>query len=216
MGCYMLAFATAWWPRGSALPLADWIGGYTDAELALMISGVALLYAVIRWRRNTLTRKPSISSTGSEKLVMNSALNVREITMEIEALVAELEETSRRLTAQLDNRCTRLEQLLGEADEKIRELQALTGGEAAPDGKKTGDAPLHKPAAAAPAPVAEAQRALARLRKERGAPAAADDPAYVPIYTLADGGKNPREIAQELGRQPGEIELILALRHHAV
>jgi hypothetical protein len=53
---------------------------------------------------------------------------------------------------------------------------------------------------------------VSRLRQERGAPAAAEDPAYRPIYQLADLGKTAREIAQELGRQPGEVELILALR----
>jgi hypothetical protein len=111
------------------------------------------------------------------------------------------------LTAQLDNRYTRLEQLLAEADEKIRKLEQLT--------QPPGTPAVQSPLAAAPVPqavVTDAQRALARLRTERGAPPAEQDPAYLPIYTLADRGKSSREIAQELGRQPGEIELILALR----
>jgi hypothetical protein len=183
------------------------LGGYSNAELALMISGAALLYAVIRWRRNTVTKKPSMSSMGPEKVVMSSALNMREINMEVQALLSDLEETCRRLTAQLDNRYQRLEMLLSEADEKIRKLEGITG---APAGRVPEKLP---PASAA---TAAAHEALVRLRKERGAPAAGEDPAYQPIYTLADGGKNSREIAQQLGRQPGEIELILALRQRAV
>jgi hypothetical protein len=38
------------------------------------------------------------------------------------------------------------------------------------------------------------------------------NPKYNPIYELADKGKTPREIAQQLGTTPGEVELILNLR----
>jgi hypothetical protein len=136
---------------------------------------------------------------------------VREVTAEVHALLSDLEETARRLTAQLDNRFTRLEQLLAEADEKIRWLEGTTGARAPTgNGSPAWAAPLPAPTASL---LTEAQRTLARLRQERGAPPAAQDPAYQPIYGLADRGKSPREIAQELGRQPGEIELILALRN---
>ena len=49
------------------------------------------------------------------------------------------------------------------------------------------------------------------------APAPADVEAsgapYSDVYDLADRGQSPRQIAQELNRPDGEIELILALRH---
>ena len=38
------------------------------------------------------------------------------------------------------------------------------------------------------------------------------DPRHAQIYALADQGHGPRDIARELGRPTGEIELILALR----
>jgi hypothetical protein len=139
-------------------------------------------------------------------------LSVREVNGEIQALLADLEETSRRLTAQLDNRYTRLEQLLAEADERIRRLESLTSPDRAAASPQLSPAAADVPAQAA---VTEAQRTLSRLRQERGAPPATEDPAYAPIYALADRGKSSREIAQELGRQPGEIELILALRQRA-
>jgi hypothetical protein len=41
------------------------------------------------------------------------------------------------------------------------------------------------------------------------------DPRHERIYALADQGLSPRDIARELGRPTGEIELILALRPQA-
>ena len=176
--------------------------GLTEAHIALLISGVALIYGIRRWRRNTVARNHAASSALPAEQA-NQPLNVREVATEVQSLLGDLEETSRRLTAQLDNRYTRLEQLLAEADDRIRRLEELT-----PTAQ-----PSSSSAPAVPEPVlTDAQRTLARLRTERGAPPAAQDPAYQPIYTLADRGRNSREIAQELGRQPGEIELILALR----
>lgn len=181
-------------------PLADGIYGLTPVHLALFISGVALIYAVRRWRQNTVAKLNSIASPSSlDTRPTVNPLSVRQVAAEIQALLADLEETSRRLTAQLDNRYTRLEQLLAEADEKIKQLEQLTN---APPTTLPDSQPM----------LTDAQRTLSRLRQERGAPPAREDPAYQPIYTLADRGKSSREIAQELGRQPGEIELILALR----
>jgi hypothetical protein len=184
--------------------------GLNEVQVALLISGAALIYGIRRWRRNVVAKgRPTLSSVSAAGSSGNP-LNTREVTTEVHALLADLEETSRRLTAQLDNRYTRLEQLLAEADEKIRRLEQLTeaAGQAA-----TASTEARSPATQVPEPVVtDAQRTLARLRSERGAPPAEQDPAYQPIYTLADLGRTSREIAQQLGRQPGEIELILALR----
>lgn len=183
--------------------------GLNEVQIALLLSGVALIYALRRWRKNTVARSNAVSSPPAAGEPRNP-LSTREVATEVQALLADLEETSRRLTAQLDNRYTRLEQLLAEADEKIRKLQELTPTAPAPTSSQPAPAtPLPQPV------VIDAQRTLVRLRTERGAPPAEQDPAYQPIYTLADGGKTSREIAQQLGRQPGEIELILALRQRA-
>jgi hypothetical protein len=200
-------------------------GGISNGQLAVFIAVGALIYSILRWRKNTIARsRPSESSSSA------NPLSVREVTAEVQALLAELEETSRRLTAQLDNRYRRIEQLIAEADEKIRRLEALADA-AAPAAPSAGSSirmAANTPGTSASTPGAspstlgttaaadnlfsDAQRTLTRLRQERGAPPAALDPAYEPIYSLADSGKTSREIAQELGRQPGEIELILALR----
>jgi hypothetical protein len=198
--------------------------GLSASQVALLGSGLALVYALKRWRRVTVARNAAGRGRGSaaparatvaasgERNAPRSALNVQELTVEVQALLTEVEETARRAAAQVDNRYRKLEQLVAEADEKIRRLEALMA-----EARRMGQ-PGGAGQAAAPTTVAAANAAMggadlvSRLRQERGAPAAAEDPAYRPIYQLADLGKSAREIAQELGRQPGEVELILALR----
>ena len=193
------------------LPLAaDGSPGINPSSIAIIVAFGAILFLILHWRRKAVTQqnhpaRPAIPSA--------NPLSVREVTSEVQALLGDLEETSRRLAAQLDNRYTRLEQLLAEADERIRRLETLTspgpgGGAPEPAAPAPAEAPIQSA-------VGDAQRTLSRLRQERGAPPATADPAYAPIYALSDGGKSPREIAQELGRQPGEVELILALRRRA-
>ncbi len=191
------------------LPPADTtIYGLKPATVAVLLSGVALVFAVRRWRMVVVQkRRGAVMGTKSpdrvtERATMGSGLNVREVTSQIQSLLAEVEDTARRVAAQIDNRRRALEQLIAEADEKIRKLEALARGDVggAENVGTVGNVSR------------EAAQTLSRLRQERGAPPANEDPAYVPIYQLADQGKNAREIGQALGRQPGEIELILALR----
>ena len=40
------------------------------------------------------------------------------------------------------------------------------------------------------------------------------DPRHGEIYALADQGRSSKEIARQLNRPNGEVELILALRSH--
>lgn len=48
--------------------------------------------------------------------------------------------------------------------------------------------------------------------RPRPAPTSANDAQHAVVYELADAGKTPIEIARQLGRTPGEVELILNLR----
>jgi uncharacterized membrane protein YccC len=190
-------------------PAETTIYGLKPATVALLLAGVALVFAVRRWRMVVVRKQRAAGGAMTtknrvtERATMGSSLNVREVTAEIQSLLAEVEETARRVAAQIDNRKRALEQLIAEADEKIRKLESLTRGETGGAGTGTGTVGNV---------TREAAQTLSRLRQERGAPPANEDPAYAPIYQLADQGKSAREIGQALGRQPGEIELILALR----
>jgi hypothetical protein len=224
--------------RGMLLLLAEGILGLSEGKIALLISGIAIVFAVKRWRKLTVKNRSRAESAGVDegrRAGTGNSLNVREVATELSALLAELEETARRVAAQMDNRRTGLEVLLKEADEKIKRLEGLV--RAAPEQRGEQRTEGRVPVKAERSPERVVERAvenrsagnvggggatsgaahdaavtLNRLRAERGAPVASEDPAYRPIYQLADLGKSAREIAQELGRQPGEVELILALR----
>ncbi len=117
-----------------------------------------------------------------------------------EVVSAQLVDTARRLGAQLDNKAQRLELLLQEADERIADLSkakdaglraagdSLAGREGAFGGPDPGPSkPSHDP----PRPL---------------------DPLTQGVYELADTGRSPLEIAQQMDEQVGKVELILALR----
>lgn len=109
----------------------------------------------------------------------------REVEKQMTELLVELEQMARQMTAQLETRAVKLETLIREADEKIAVFRSL-GGSSASSGSS---AIIEKP------------------------PLSLDpDPRHAEVYQLADQGIPARQIARQLGRPNGEIELILALR----
>lgn len=111
----------------------------------------------------------------------------REVERQMTELLVELEQMARQMTAQLDTRARKLELLIKEADEKIAALQGAESSASV--------VPTFIQADTAP-----------------GLPASLADPRHIQVYDLADTGQSARQIAQELGRPQGEIELILHLR----
>jgi small-conductance mechanosensitive channel len=73
--------------------------------------------------------------------------------------------------------------------------------------------------------IQEADQRIARLQQSSAAPpapttdAATEQPSldqrHMDVYALADQGRSPDQIAQQLNRPKGEVELILALRRKA-
>ena len=200
------------------VPLAEGILGISSGEVALLISGVALVFALRRWRlvsvRNRAVRQqglaaPSDGGEAARGQGYPNPLSTAELTAEMSALLAELEETTRRVSAQMSNRRTALELLVKEADEKIRELEALTRGTAGAGvagGKQTGKGGALGSAAPDPA------QTLSRLRQQRGRRWRRRIRRTGRSISWRTRGRIRGEIAQTLGRQPGEVELILALR----
>jgi hypothetical protein len=105
------------------------------------------------------------------------------VRADLERLLVDLQDLSRQLNAHIDTRFCKLEVLMKEADDKIRRLEALNGG-----GKSGG--------------------AISRKR----AAEEETDPEKSLVYKLADAGRTPVEIAREMSKNTGEVELILSLR----
>ena len=108
----------------------------------------------------------------------------RTVEREMSNLLVELSDMARQVSGQLDTRAAKLEALIQEADKKIAELKRL---------ETVHHEPEIKPLDAKPAPLP-------------------NDARYSAIYDLADAGHSAQEIAQQLDRPRGEVELILALR----
>ncbi len=108
---------------------------------------------------------------------------------DLERLMVEIEQMAKRVGSQLDAKSIQLEKLLNEAELKIAQLQELR----------------------------ESLGQMSQLHMSQ--PEEADtagpdiaDPAAQKVYELADQGRTPVEIAQQLDEHLGKVELILALR----
>lgn len=169
--------------------------------LLIALGALTVFYTVFRpaMRRNKdpLARPPGASAA-------SSLARQRGVERDMQNLLVELSEMSRQISAQLDTRAAKLELLVREADEKIASLQSLRSLQQAGTGERAG--PGAEPGSSAPA----GHDGPASSRSA----SASDpiDPRHRPIYDLADRGLEVSQIAQQLERPRGEVELILALR----
>ena len=150
----------------------------------------------------------------------------------------EMHETARELSAQLDTKMGLLQHLIREADRAAARLEAAVAaaGRAAQGASDETPAlerqtPMHATTQAPPErtvqPISQAEAlrsasAVESSSRSKGlrdadtpeAPAEKPSPErrYQEIYTLADYGYAPVEIAQRVGTPVGEVELILGLR----
>lgn len=155
--------------------------GLGYAPQMLMAAGVALALVVVMRSLRQRTRRGAEQLSPQERIERIKQKSGME--GDLRQMMVELEDLTRRFSAQLDAKSVRLERLLEEADERIAELKRLT------------DAPGAKPA---PAQLSQPEEPL--------------DPVAIEVYRLADSGKRPLEIARQLDEHVGKVELILALR----
>jgi DNA-binding NarL/FixJ family response regulator len=142
--------------------------------------------------KDPLERSPGFSSLAQRRAVERDMSN----------LLVELSDMARQMTAQLDTRAAKLELLLKEADERIASLHSAGGMLANSSARPYASDALE-------GVIVEAQAPSGDATLPRPQPL---DPRHAQVYDLADEGLSPPEIARQLGRPSGEIELILALR----
>lgn len=154
-------------------------GTSTETLMLLGLVGFGAVYFFVlrpmSRKKDPLDRPPAFASLSQQ----------RAVERQMQSLLVELSEMSRQISAQLDTRAAKLEQLIHDADERIARLQSAQQNAVAPS------------FAQAPA-VQQTHAAL--------------DPRHTEVYALADQGNDAGQIATQLDRPRGEVELILALR----
>jgi hypothetical protein len=155
---------------------------------------VALLLVVTLWllwasrrKLKQQARQPKRSSPQREPPALAPG-SKEQMRRDLESLIAELEQLSRKISAEIDTRFAKLEAAMHDADRRIAALHRLTKQGAAQGGQSP-------------------------LPREAGPVSDRPEDRYTLIYELADVGFSPVEIARDLGRTPGEVELILNLRN---
>ena len=191
-GLLMLHESRLDWPAGrllgQTLPANYW------AAIAV-VSATVLYLLFLRPKRKP--KDPLATSPFKTSLAQQ-----RSTERQMESLLVDLSEMARQITAQLDTRATKLELLLREADEKI---ETLTKHLAAMRGQGTSDASNGR-TNPYPPPIGTSSSA--------GFDPEPVDDRHAAIYRLADSGQSVQQIAQEIKRPSGEVELILDLRRN--
>jgi TolA-binding protein len=167
--------------------LSPWL--WLAAAAVAMLIVLVLFSARLRGRTDPIARPPSTVQQAS-------LAQQRAVERDMQNLVHELSEMSQRMGAQLDARATRLEQLIREADERLERLERVN------------NEPLNTPMDADP----DLHVTMSSARRITTADADEIDPRHAEIYAMHEQGLTPSQIADQLHRPAGEVELILALR----
>lgn len=148
----------------------------------------------------------------------------RRASRDLEEIMIDLDKLAREVNGKIDTRLAHLEALIRDADQRIETMRNMRD-----------DLIAQQPASSRPPKSESGSQATASQKNQEGAatkPKSApaiditlgdetDQPTEIQppadghdadIYRLADAGMTPIEIAQELGRGTGEIELVLSLR----
>jgi len=196
------------------------IGMPLDSGQTILLVLVVLSIAVVLWR----THRRLAGSQRARPRRSAPEEDTRDVRRTMERLLVELHEVSREMNGRLDTKISVLNNLIREADEKIRHMETLVAearsmsasADAAPPRRSVAPREPIGPTPDGSAPLG-GRSSDARPARRRGSPSSAPNgvappPRYAEIYALADQGLDPTQIAQQTGVPTGEVELILGLR----
>jgi hypothetical protein len=167
----------------------------------IAIGGLALVYMmVLRPKARSAKRRDPLATSPGQR---QSLAAERSAERQMQSLVLELEQLSRQMGSQLDTKAAKLQQLIDDADDAAKRLQAaVQEARQAPavDRDRAGELAGVLAEAVTAGRSGRTDSGLAGLDRHRD------------IYALADEGKAVPEIARRTNRPAGEVELILALR----
>ena len=179
---------------------------------AVALGVLTILYVVVIRPMRKGRRNDPLDKMRQAPATPTTLAQQRALERDMAAVLVEYEGMIRRMTAQLDTRATKLQLLIDEADAKLVQLKQATAGRGATEAQSPAGVTSETAGEAAgannlqPTPSAPAANAPAHGDEDT-------DNSHADVYGLADRGRSPRQIAEELNRPDGEIELILALRH---
>lgn len=173
---------------------------------SLMLLAVVVLVVtmvIISTRRRSADRGRSPRAYAREQLARLREQD--EVRSDLKELMMHLEELSRDISAQCETRFAKLERVIADADARIAELKRLGFGQGtAASGNSAGQS----------APPSGDERSREESQESGQAssePPGTEDALQREILELAEAGKPPVEIARQLGRDIGEVELIINL-----
>ncbi len=174
----------------------------TDLVLA---AGITMVITGLVWNYRKRRRTQAVTPTLTAKEHLERNHQMRGVRGDLEVLMVEIEQFSKRLSSHLDAKAAAMEMLLKRVDQRIEELKRLTENghgqrsQESSDPYATGD-------------ESDARPANANATAGRAGDQLPEDPLSRSVYQLADQGLDAYTIAQRLQEHVGKIELILALR----
>jgi hypothetical protein len=201
-------------PSESPPVQSDWNWEAMKPVAILLAAAFVLIMFTRRRMHSRLKKNIMISSPPSAATVQP-----REMYDQLNSLMAELVNLSRQINGEIDTRCSRLNILLREVDQRIAQYEKLHG---LPPSRF--DSPLADGSTEFKSPTAKNQQ-VARgyndlSKKNRSMPSSSenhisdqidDHDQTRQILELAQTGMSPIAIAKTLDRPVGEIQLILSL-----
>jgi hypothetical protein len=152
-------------------------------QLPIASLAIALGIALVAW---SLWQRSRLSRRAAARIVAPQPASAVALADDAK-LRREMAELTQHMAQQLDSRAQRLEKLLDQANQRVATLESL---------------------------LAQSPRATTIIEPKPPAATSlhAAPSAHRDVYTLADEGLSPVEIAQRLGKPTGQVELILNLR----
>ncbi len=196
--------------------LADF-GGVSGPQIVFLL-GLSLVIVILMMRSRRYFRQVSRHSNAPAPAISTTAKPRPSAAppKSLEQWEVSMHELARDLSGQLDSKIRVLELLIREAGDTAARLESAIGksrpapvANAAPitrsDSSESESAPIIKPIRPA-VPSARPSRTTVEPLKIAG------NPRFERVYALADAGMSPVSIANQIGSQVGEVELILSLR----
>ncbi|HEV3417524.1 MAG TPA: hypothetical protein VG056_11940 [Pirellulales bacterium] len=203
--------------------LAESTGGPSGAQLIFLLGlGLVIVVLLVRSRRYfrqvTQYQVPTARPVKKSEPIRASAAPPRDY----EKWEVAMHELARELSGQLDSKSRVLELLIREANEAAARLEAAVGGakSAKHEVRSAKDESVSRGSRAALSPQTHDYPPEAPHKTIAGKPSKpsskpfkiAGNPRFERVYALADAGMSPTTIANQIGSQVGEVELILSLR----